>query len=202
MELEIDYLCFFLLIQSALFPRPRHPPLSFNSSLLPFNIHCYSNGFGGFASQWLQAPNQSNFGRKSWTQSSWGKKSIFPWKSHAVQLARVSPLLETPSLTSSHPSPGRRFQRNAIGSIYESKGGLGGRRLGQRSLRAIRLFFFLWNVPFYLPLLGRPPPSAPKMAGIIPLVYLTNINVRSSGQISFFPTVFSPLSLLYTLHSN
>ena len=97
---------------------------------------------------------------------------------------------------------GDGFKRNTIGSIYESMGGLGGRRLGQRSLRAIRLFLFLWNVPHYLPLLGRPPPSAPKMAGIIPLVYLTNINVRSSGQISFFSTVFSPLSLLYTLHSN
>ena len=57
---------------------------------MQFSIHCYSNGFGGFASQWLQAPNQSNLGRKSWTWSSWGKKSIFPWKSHAVQLARVS----------------------------------------------------------------------------------------------------------------
>ena len=101
---------FFLLIYSAPFPCPRHPPLSFNSSLLQFKIHYYSNGFGGFASRWLQAPNKSMFGRKSWTQSSWGKKSIFPWKSHAVQLARVSPLLETPSLTSSHPSPGRRFQ--------------------------------------------------------------------------------------------
>ena len=37
------------------------------------------------------------------------------------------------------------------------------------------------------------------MAGIIPLVYLTNINVRSSGQISLFPFFSSPLSLLYTL---
>ena len=163
------------------------------------NNQNYSNGFGGFASQWLQAPNQSNLGRKSWTWSSSGKKSIFPWKSHAVQLARVSPLLETPSLTSSHPSPGRRFQRNAIGSVYESKGGLGGRRLGQRPFEPSGSFLF-WNVPLYMPLPGRPPPSAPKMAGIIPLVYLTNINVRSSGQMSSFPTTFSPLSLLYTLH--
>ena len=37
------------------------------------------------------------------------------------------------------------------------------------------------------------------MAGIIPLVYLTNINVRSSGQISLLPFLSSPLSLLYTL---
>ena len=37
------------------------------------------------------------------------------------------------------------------------------------------------------------------MAGIIPLVYLTNINVRSSGQISLLPFHSSPLSLLYTL---
>ena len=149
---------FFLLIHSAPFPRPRHPPLSFHSSLLQFDIHNHSNGFGGFASQWLQAPNQSNLGRKSWTWSSWGKKSIFPWKSHAVQLARVSPLLETPSLTSSHPSPGRRFQRNTIGSIYESKGGLGGRRLGQRSLRAIRLFFFPGMFPSTCPFPGGHPP--------------------------------------------
>ena len=133
------------MIQSEILSRPRHPPLSlkiFSIMVQSFLTHS-SDGFGGFASQWLQAPNQSNLGRKSWTQSSWGKKSIFPWKSHAVQLARVSPLLETPSLTSSHPSPGRWFQRNTIGSNCESKGGLGGRRLGQRSLRAIRLLYFL-----------------------------------------------------------
>ena len=81
---------FFLLIQAAYFPRPRHPPRSLSYIFLEFNNQNYSNGFGGFASQWLQAPNQSNLGRKSWTWSSWGKKSIFPWKSHAVQLARVS----------------------------------------------------------------------------------------------------------------
>ena len=87
---------FFLLIQSALFPTratPLNPLIHLHSSTtaaVSFRIHCCSNGFGGFASQWLQAPNQSNLGRKSWTQSSWGKKSIFPWKSHAVQLARVS----------------------------------------------------------------------------------------------------------------
>ena len=117
---------FFLLIQSAFFPRPRHPPQSFSFIFTGFNDHNYSNGFGGFASQWLQAPNQSNLGRKSWTWSSWGKKSIFPWKSHAVQLARVSPLLETPSLTSSHPSPGRWFLGNTIGSIYEIWAGWAG----------------------------------------------------------------------------
>ena len=186
---------FFLMIQSEILSRPCHPPLSF----IQFDIHCSSNGFGGFRFS-MAAGSQSV---ESWAKKldlvQLGKKSIFPWISHAVQLARVSPLLETPSLTSSHPSPGRRFQRNAIGSVYESKGGLGGRRLGQRPFEPSGSFLF-WNVPLYMPLPGRPPPSAPKMAGIIPLVYLTNINVRSSGQMSSFPTTFSPLSLLYTLH--
>ena len=86
------------------------------------------------------------------------EKNPFFLRSHAVQLARVSPLLETPSLTSSHPSPGRWFLGNTIGSVYESKGGLGGRRLGQRSLRAIRLFLFPGMFPFTCPFPGGHPP--------------------------------------------
>ena len=62
--------------------------------------------------------------------------------------------------------------------------------------RAIRLFFVSWNVSHYLPLPGRPPPSAPKMAGIIPLVYDTIINVRSSGQIFFLSLSSPPLCFL------
>ena len=74
---------FFLLIQSALFPTratPLNPLIHLHSSTtaaVQFYIHCCSNGFGGFASQWLQAPNQSNLGRKSWTQSSWEKNPFF-----------------------------------------------------------------------------------------------------------------------------
>ena len=71
------------MIQSEILSRPRRPlyPLihlrSSTTAAAQFNIHCSLNGFGGFASQWLQAPNQSNLGRKSWTESSWEKNPFF-----------------------------------------------------------------------------------------------------------------------------
>ena len=76
--------------------------------------------------------------------------------------------------------------KNLIGSNYESTGGLGGRRLGQRPFEPSGSFI-LWNIPFYLPLPGQPPPSAPKMAGIIPLVHNTTFNVRSSENCLSLP---------------
>ena len=105
-----------LLIQTAILPRPRHPPFSFNypysstTVVVQFTFTVLRTDSGVSLFNGCRLPISRIFGRKSWTQSSWGKKSIFPWISHAVQLARVSPLLETPSLTSSHPSPGRRSQ--------------------------------------------------------------------------------------------
>ena len=82
------------MIQSEILPRPRHPPLSFKI----FTDHCsfFLDTFirrirGAFASSWLQAPNQSKVGRKSWTRSSSGKKSIFP------QIARCSTRAHLPA---------------------------------------------------------------------------------------------------------
>ena len=146
-----------------------------------------------------------------------GSQSVEGWakKLDPVQLGKKIHFSSDRTLFNSRASPRcwRRFAyvlklftrdtfstRETIGSLrkwagWEGEGGC------QRVPRAIRLFFLSWNVSHYLPLPGQPPPSAPKMAGIIPLVYLTNINVRSSGQISFLPIVFSPLLLLYILLS-
>ena len=53
---------------------------------------------------------------------------------------------------------------------------------------AIRLISLLECFPTTCPFPGRPPPSAPKMAGIIPLVHNTICNVRSSENVSLpFP---------------
>ena len=79
-----------------------------------------------------------------------GKKSIFPWKSHAVQLARVSPLLETLSLTSSHPSPGRRFKESYWIEL-RIYGRVGRAQAEPASLRAIRLFYSLEYSPLLAP---------------------------------------------------
>ena len=136
-------------------------------------------------------------GRKSWTQSSWEKNPFF-LGNRTLFNSRASPRCWRRYRLRPHTLHQGDDSKNLIGSNYESTGGLGGRRQSQRPFEPSGSFI-LWNIPFYLPLPGQPPPSAPKMAGIIPLVYLTNINVRSSGQISLFPTLSSPLSLLYTL---
>ena len=68
---------FFFWFNRHLFPARATPLYPFIHLCCNSKIHYWSNGFGGFASQWLQAPNQSNLGRKSWTESSWEKNPFF-----------------------------------------------------------------------------------------------------------------------------
>ena len=72
-------------------------------------------------------------------------------------------------------------------------GGGGGAEGGcQRVPRAIRLLSLSWNVSHYLPLPGQPPPSAPKMAGFIPLVYNTYQRTFLWPNVLFFPCFYHP----------
>ena len=57
------------------------------------NIRCSSDGFGGFASQWLQAPNQSNLGEKAGPRPA-GKKIHF-----SSEIARCSTRARLPKGT-------------------------------------------------------------------------------------------------------
>ena len=184
------------MIQSEILSRPRHPPLSFKvfTDHYSFFLDTFTRRIRGVSlPHGCRLPISRRLGEKAGPCPAREKNPFF-LRSHAVQLARVSPLLETLRLR-----PQTLHQRYVLRLrnywIVTKMGGLGGRRRSQRVPRAIRLLFLSWNVPHYLPLPGRPPPSAPKMAGIIPLVYDTIINVRSSGQIFFLP-FFSPHTLL------
>ena len=113
---------FFLMIQSEILSRPRHPPLSFK--IFTDNCSFFLDTVlrripGGFASSWLQAPNQSKVGRKSWTQSSSGKKSIFPQIARCSTRARL-PAAGDASLTSSNSSPEIRSQTEKLLDRYEN----------------------------------------------------------------------------------
>ena len=81
---------FFLLIQSAPFPCPRHPPLSFNSSLLQFKNSLLIERIRGFRFSMAAGSQSVESWAKKLDRVQLGKKSIFPRISHAVQLARVS----------------------------------------------------------------------------------------------------------------
>ena len=110
------------MIQSEILSRPRHPPLSFKI----FTDHC-SFFLGTFIRRirgvslphGCRLPISRRLGEKAGPSPAREKNPFF-LRSHAVQLARVSPLLETPSLTSSNSSPEIRPQTEELLDRYEN----------------------------------------------------------------------------------
>ena len=190
------------MIQSEILSRPRHPPLSFNI----FTDHCSffldtsSRRIRGVSlPHGCRLPISRILGEKAGPSPA-GEKNPFFLGNRTLFNSRASPRCWRRLRLRPHTLHQGDCFKETLLDRSTNLGRVGWAQARPASLRAIRLSFSLWNVPFYLPLPGRPPPSAPKMAGIIPLVYITNINVRSSGQMSSLPTISSPLSLLYTLH--
>ena len=147
------------MIQSEILSRPRHPPLSFK--IFTDNCSFFLDTVlrripGGFASSWLQAPNQSKVGRKSWTLSSSGKKSIFP------QIARCSTRARLPTYGDAiayvlKPFTRDTASRETLLDRYEN-GRVGRAKAEAHSLEPSGSLFFPGMLPTTCPFPGGPPP--------------------------------------------
>ena len=135
-------------------PAPPPPLLSVRRVVRWYTLQTDS---GGFASSWLQAPNKSKSGRKSWTRSSSGKKSIFPQIARCSTRARL-PTAGDASLTSSNSSPEIRSQTEKLLDRYEN--GRVGRAKAEAnaSLEPSGSFFSPGMFPTTCPFPGGHPP--------------------------------------------
>ena len=126
-----------------------------------------------------------------------GSQSVEGWakKLDPVQLGKKIHFSSDRTLFNSRASPRcwRRFAyvlkllTQRCYWIVTKIGRVGRAKADANAPRAIRLISFLECFPTTCPFPGRPPPSAPKMAGIIPLVHNITFSVRSSENCRSLP---------------